>query len=182
MDLNKLPRDTINRICVLADGNTGAGSIIAYAGERIPKVLDQLEKLGIGGVHIWCLFMCMSGSDKEETIENILSMKEPPTGYCGNGHDWGPSRYAPRTQCFGDECTNEGTMYCSKCYSVRYCSRECQSASWPAGHNKRCKANVVAIKEAVDKMGVAKSAARLFKLGLLTECGVVRFMKKYYGA
>jgi hypothetical protein len=181
-DLNKLPRVTIDRIGALIDGNLGSGSVIAAAGERLPKVLDQLEKFNIKGSYIWCLFMCKSKGDREKAIDTIIEMKESPTGYCSNGHDWGPSRCEAQTQCFGIDCMNEGTKYCSKCYSVRYCSRECQSAAWQGGHNKRCNANVMRIKEAVNKMGVYKSAARIFDLHLLTEHGVVQFMKKYYDA
>lgn len=178
MDPNKLQSDVVKRIRILADGNMGAGSVITGTGDALPAVLDQLEKFNIRGCDIWCLFKDHCNADQDMTTEFIINMKERPTGYCINEHDWGPSRSAKRTQCFAPECKEEATKYCSRCYSTRYCSKKCQADGWKDGHNKRCKQNVVNIEEAIKKMGVSEASSRLYILGLLSKQAVIQYMKK----
>ena len=180
MDPNKMQQSTISKIRVLADSNMGAASVITSSGEAILSVLQQLEKFNIRGEKIWCLFKDFCDGDREKVTEFIINMKEQPTGYCCNGHDWGPSRNAKRTQCFATECKKEGQKYCGTCFSTRYCSRECQTVSWKDGHDKRCKQNVVNINKTVKKMGIQEASRRLYLLGLLSEQGVVQFMRKHH--
>jgi len=41
-------------------------------------------------------------------------------------------------QCGNEECFEEPTMRCTKCKSVEYCGRECQSIHWKKEHKVRC--------------------------------------------
>ncbi|KAK9809365.1 hypothetical protein WJX73_009050 [Symbiochloris irregularis] len=36
-------------------------------------------------------------------------------------------------------CNQPGNLKCTKCMTVRYCSRECQKADWKVMHKKTCK-------------------------------------------
>jgi hypothetical protein len=182
MDPNALHRDVIAKIRILADSNMGAASVIVNSGKDIPTVISQLEKYSVRGEKIWCIFNHMCAGDQISTTEFIINMDEPLTGYCSAEHDWGPSRSAKRTQCFAPECKMEATKYCSRCYSARYCSRQCQSIGWKNGHNKRCQKNITNINNAVEEMGVTESSRRLYSLGLLSEQGVVHYMRKHHDA
>ncbi|KAF7328786.1 hypothetical protein MVEN_02507500 [Mycena venus] len=40
--------------------------------------------------------------------------------------------------CSGNSCCEEAELACSKCKTVRYCGKECQSWHWKNGHKIRC--------------------------------------------
>jgi len=180
MNPNNLQRDVVDRVRILADSNMGAASVITGSGTDLPVVITQLEKYNVRGEKIWCIFKDICDGDQNKTTSFIINMKEPLNGFCRAGHNWGPSRSSKRTQCFGLECKKEATKFCSKCYTTRYCSIECQSSSWKDGHNKRCKQNIINIDAAVKKIGIREASKQLYILGLLSERGIVQYMHKYH--
>ena len=44
------------------------------------------------------------------------------------------------TTCAAPGCPKEAHLKCSRCQTVRYCSKACQVTHWKAGHAKACRA------------------------------------------
>ena len=44
------------------------------------------------------------------------------------------------TTCAAPGCLKEAHLKCSRCQTVRYCSKACQVTHWKAGHSKACRA------------------------------------------
>ena len=44
------------------------------------------------------------------------------------------------TTCAAPGCPKEAHLKCSRCQTVRYCSKACQVTHWKAGHSKACRA------------------------------------------
>jgi len=67
--------------------------------------------------------------------------------------------------CANISCCNEGTKQCSKCKTVKYCSRECQKEDWKV-HKTICSTSVasnqlsLAAEEAIPKRKVAALAPK----------------------
>ena len=61
-------------------------------------------------------------------------MAEPPTEP--------PTAPAPAAQsrCAAPGCLKEAHLKCSRCQTVRYCSKACQVKHWKGGHAKACRA------------------------------------------
>ena len=53
-----------------------------------------------------------------------------------------PSRSDPT--CAAPGCPKEAHLKCSRCQTVRYCSKACQVTHWKAGHAKACRAKTAA--------------------------------------
>ena len=53
-----------------------------------------------------------------------------------------PTAPAPAAQshCAAPGCLKEAHLKCSRCQTVRYCSKACQVTHWKAGHSKACRA------------------------------------------
>jgi hypothetical protein len=175
MDLKEYTK----RLHKLCDDNIAAVSIVCKDGNDMPKIVDKLEELGIKGKLIWCLYKDQCKGKYDTFRSTLLKMKERPSGIFPCGCNWGPSRFAKRTECFHSACHTEARFYCSCCFTVRYCSAECQKAAWRDGHKKRCKAHQVSILAAINKFGQAEAAKRLYILGLIGEEGIIRFVKKH---
>ncbi|KAJ7644848.1 hypothetical protein FB45DRAFT_1053501 [Roridomyces roridus] len=50
------------------------------------------------------------------------------------------SRACDNIECISSTGTDEDLKQCSRCQSAFYCSKECQSQDWAAGHRKLCRA------------------------------------------
>ena len=48
------------------------------------------------------------------------------------------------TTCAAPGCPKEAHLKCSRCQTVRYCSKACQVTHWKAGHSKACRAKTAA--------------------------------------
>ncbi len=48
------------------------------------------------------------------------------------------------TTCAAPGCPKEAHLKCSRCQTVRYCSKACQVTHWKAGHAKACRAKTAA--------------------------------------
>ena len=48
------------------------------------------------------------------------------------------------TPCAAPGCPTEAHLKCSRCQTVRYCSKACQVTHWKAGHAKACRAKTAA--------------------------------------
>ena len=48
------------------------------------------------------------------------------------------------TTCAAPGCLKEAHLKCSRCQTVRYCSKACQVTHWKAGHSKACRAKTAA--------------------------------------
>ena len=48
------------------------------------------------------------------------------------------------TTCAAPGCPKEAHLKCSRCQTVRYCSKACQVTHWKAGHAKACRAATAA--------------------------------------
>ena len=48
------------------------------------------------------------------------------------------------TTCAAPGCPKEAHLKCSRCQTVRYCSKGCQVTHWKAGHSKACRAATAA--------------------------------------
>ena len=67
---------------------------------------------------------CKCLDKKYKEVKSIVKM-----GLCGNQSCPLPNREV--------ECSK--LMYCSKCFTARFCSSECQKAAWPL-HKEHCEA------------------------------------------
>ncbi|OEU13580.1 hypothetical protein FRACYDRAFT_241920 [Fragilariopsis cylindrus CCMP1102] len=71
---------------------------------------------------------------------NILSVEQIRSVY-----GIGDSREVPVHECDGPGCGKEETKQnkfkkCSRCWSKKYCSKECQKKHWKDGHDMKCEA------------------------------------------
>ena len=64
--------------------------------------------------------------------------------------------------CAAPGCPKEAHLKCSRCQTVRYCSRDCQGKHWKAGHSKACRA--VKKKESAEPPPEADALARQDRL------------------
>lgn len=155
------------------------GALVAITSANSTEVNSKLKHFDIRGEHVWCLYRHICKGDTAAFIKYISDMKERPSGIFECGHDWGASYSAPRTVCFAEGCENEGTKFCANCFSTRYCSRKCQRQSWSEVHKKTCNEYRDNVMSAICKYGVNEAARRLYISGILSEKGILRFIKKY---
>ena len=79
--------------------------------------------------------MCCPASLLPTAARNLAcDMAEPPAEP--------PTAPAPAAQshCAAPGCLKEAHLKCSRCQTVRYCSKACQVTHWKAGHSKACRA------------------------------------------
>ena len=57
----------------------------------------------------------------KETMESIEVCKKKQLNACGNAN-----------------CTEAGSLLCSRCLAIKYCSKECQTSAWKS-HKQLCK-------------------------------------------
>ena len=79
--------------------------------------------------------MCCPASLLPTAARNLAcDMAEPPAEP--------PTAPAPAAQsrCAAPGCPKEAHLKCSRCQTVRYCSKACQVTHWKAGHSKACRA------------------------------------------
>jgi hypothetical protein len=129
---------------VICDDSQDKKEIIDHGINISTSVMNQLDKFNINKDQTKCLFTCSCDSNYDKFKEVIFGLENRLTGYCEKCDcNWGPSRTGERTQCFMNDCNEEGYKFCTGCYIVRYCSVECQRRSWkgPNGHKTRCGEN-----------------------------------------
>ena len=62
------------------------------------------------------------------------------------------------TTCAAPGCPKEAHLKCSRCQTVRYCSKACQVTHWKAGHAKACRAAPAAPKPPPDNTATGAPA------------------------
>jgi hypothetical protein len=145
-----------NEITTLCGSNMGAASsFVKIKSEHVFGIVAQLKKFNIKGELIWCLFKDVNHENADDFTEFVLALKERPTS-CPRGMcDWKVTEEAKKEQeppgrmrfgniCVNRECGVDGLRTCGACFSVKYCSRECQTVD-RARHKKECKGVITAV-------------------------------------
>mmetsp|Transcript_29406 Transcript_29406/g.68541 ORF Transcript_29406/g.68541 Transcript_29406/m.68541 type:complete len:187 (+) Transcript_29406:3-563(+) len=81
----------------------------------------------------WCHHCCM---DFREMNEDARMSSEAKLSYKATKAE------RKKTNCCAEGCNKEGSMMCSSCKNVSYCSKECQRGDWRR-HKKNCLSSFV---------------------------------------
>lgn len=166
-----------SQITALSCSNFGASSsFIKIAPDQILDVITQLKRFNIKGALIWCLFKHVCKENVDDYAKFVLNMKDRPTtcpwpNKCDwsdyeehNVHTGSPGGLALAIPCTNHKCDSHGTLVCGGCFSVRYCSKKCQSADRKR-HKKECKGVITAVK-------LASAQGKIYSKSIIT--GMIR--------